>query len=172
MGSFEAVDIADAENNKPAPDGKILFCSGRECQDSLNDYHDHIISFEIKFTGNPFFEGLNKLQDAQLTGLDYNINTNMLDIYYGTNGGIFQYSSALAVMLALPDPPYLRYGNVTEPMFVTQVPLTGALGLFAPSLLGLGLLHRRRTKLTRFANFIGIVRHQPSDDGQCQSISL
>lgn len=147
-GSFRGVDRSGlmhfdhlTDDSLLIPDGKITMCSGRGCQDDSHS-RDVITDFEIQFSGNPFFESLNK-EDGGLGGLDYDLSTNSLEVYYGDYYQRFQYSSSLVVMLALGDYPYMAYANVTQPIVVSQVPLPSAIIFFIPGLLGLGLLRRK-----------------------------
>lgn len=147
-GSFKGVDRSGlmhvdnlGDDSLLIPDGKITLCTGRGCVGYYTS-RDVVTDFKIQFSGNPFFESLNK-QDGSLGGLDYDLSTNSLEFYFGDYYQRFQYNSSLVVMLALEDYPYMAYANVTQPMVVSQVPLPSAIMFFIPGLLGLGLLRRK-----------------------------
>lgn len=163
-GSFIGADTYLKYNGETGmPDGIIETCSGgRGCGSEQNDT---VTNFTIRFSGNTFFDKLNKLSVASEFfypewGLTYKIASNTLSLGYGScstrclpywnyDGGDY-FSGAVKGAIfyttgdAEPNLPIV-YLTTTQQLSTSQVPLPGALGLFAIGIAGLLHISRRST---------------------------
>jgi hypothetical protein len=148
-GSFKGVDRSGlvyyedlTDDSKLIPDG-IITTSCPRC--GMIAYSGDVITdLKIQFSGNPFFESLNKKKEALLYdfGLTYDISKNTLTFGTQDSSRTFQYNSEVGIIM-LGDDDTVLSAYVTQPMVVSQVPLPSAIIFLIPGLLGLGLLRRK-----------------------------